>query len=73
MSPLLFVLYLNALLFNAPFPPPLTDLANTGHVFIDDLLYRSPDQSLIQGLIDFFDTAGQKLGMKMNVPFANCR
>ena len=67
LSPLLFVLYLNALLFNAPFRPPSTDLTNTGHAFINDLLYRRPDQSIIQGLIHFFDTAGRKLGMNMNM------
>ena len=67
LSPLLFVFYLNALLFNAPFPLPSTDLTNTGDAFIDDLLDRSPDPSLIQGLIDFFDTASRKLGINMNM------
>ena len=55
------------LLFDAPFSSPLTDLTNTEHAFIDDLLYRSPDESLIQGLIDLFDTAGLKPGMNMNM------
>ena len=55
------------MLFITPFPLPSTDLTNTGHAFIDDLLYRSTDPSLVQGLIQFFDTAGRKLGMNMNV------
>ena len=53
---------------STPPPPPLsTDLTKTGHTFIDDLLYRSPDRSFIRGFIDFFYTAGQKLGMNMNM------
>ena len=52
---------------STPPSPPLNGSHQHGTPFIDDLLYRSPDPSLIQGLIDFFGTAGQKLGMNMNM------
>ena len=67
LSPLLFVLYLNVLLFNAPFPHPSTALSHTSHSFIDDLLCRSTDPALIQKHIDSCDTAGRKMGMAMNM------
>ena len=67
LSPLLFVLYLNVLLFNAPLPHPYTALSHTSHSFIDDLLYRWTNPAFIQKLNDLYDTAGRKMRMAMNM------
>ena len=47
LSPLLFVLYLNVLLYVVPAhaPPPLPGSTHTSHAFIDNLLLRSTSWS----------------------------
>ena len=57
MSPILFCLYQNVLLFALPShvtaPPPPQE---SGHAFVDDPLYRSEDGDRIQQIFNFFDT-----------------
>ena len=67
MSLVLFILYSNVLLHAAPQPSPLERPAETSaHAFIDDKLYRSPSQTYIQKLIDFYDTDARTWGLQMN-------
>ena len=67
MSPVLFILCSNVLLHAAPQPSPLERPAETSaHAFIDDKLYRSPSQTYIQKLIDFYDTDASTWGLQMN-------
>ena len=67
MSPVLFILYSNVLLHAAPQPSPLERPAETSaHAFTDDKLYRSPSQTYIQKLIDFYDTDARTWGLQMN-------
>ena len=67
MSPVLFILYSNVLLHAAPQPSLLEGPAKTSaHAFIDDKLYRSPSQTYIQKLIDFYDTDARTWGLQMN-------
>ena len=61
MSPILFCLYLNVLLFALPSyvtAPPSPH--ESGHAFVDDLLYRSEDGDRIQQILHFFDTVARE-------------
>ena len=68
MSPILFCLYLNVLLFALPShvtgPPSQNE---SGHAFVDDLLYRSEDGDRIQGILIFFDTVAREWGLDLNL------
>ena len=68
MSPILFCLYLNVLLFALPShvtaPPPRDE---SGHAFVDDLLYRSEDGDRIQQILNFFDTVAREWGLDLNL------
>ena len=68
MSPILLCLYLNVLLFDLPSdvtaPPSPQD---SGHAFVDDLLYRSEDGDRIQQILNFFDTVAREWGLDLNV------
>ena len=68
MSPILFCLYLNVLLFALPShvmasPSP----HKSGHAFIDNLLYRSEDGDRIQQILNFFDTVARGWGLDLNL------
>ena len=66
MSPVLFILYSNVLIHAAPNPSPSERPAETtAHAFIDDKLYRSPSQTYIQKLINFYDTDARTWGLQM--------
>ena len=68
MSPILFCLYLNVLLFALPshvtVPPSPYE---SGHAFVDDLLYRSEDGDRIQQILNFFDTVAREWGLDLNL------
>ena len=68
MSPILFCLYLNVLLFALPShvtAPPSPQ--EWGHAFVDDLLYRSEDGDRIQHILNFFDTVAREWGLDLNL------
>ena len=68
MSPILFCLYLNVLLFALPShvtAPPSPH--ESGHAFVDDLLYRSEDGDCIQQILNFFDTVAREWGLDLNL------
>ena len=68
MSPILFCLYLNVLLFALPShvtAPPSPH--ESGHAFVDDLLYRSEDGDRIQQSLHFFDTVARDRGLDLNL------
>ena len=68
MSPILFCLYLNVLLFALPShvkAPPSPH--ESGHAFVDDLLYRSEDADRIQQILNFFDTVAREWGLDLNL------
>ena len=68
LSPLLFVLYLNVLLFALPaHAPPPASSTYSSHAFIDDLLFRSTCPKHIQSILGFFDTVGRQWGLDMNL------
>ena len=68
MSPILFCLYLNvllfALLYHVMAPPSPHE---SGHAFVDDLLYRSEDGDRIQQILNFFDTVAREWGLDLNL------
>ena len=67
LSPLLFILYSNILLFAAP-QPSLDESPNktSSHVFVDNKLYRPPSPAFIQRVINFYDTEARQWGLDMN-------
>ena len=68
MSPILFCLYLNVLLFALPShvtAPPSPH--ESGHAFVDDLLYRSENGDRIQQVLNFFDTVAREWGLDLNL------
>ena len=68
MSPILFCLYLNVLLFALPShvtAPPSPH--ESGHAFADDLIYRSEDGDRIQQILNFFDTVAREWGLDLNL------
>ena len=68
MSPILFCLYLSVLLFALPShvtAPPSPH--ESGHAFVDDLLYRSEDGDRIQQILNFFDTVAREWGLDLNL------
>ena len=69
LSPLLFVLYLNVLLFALPAhaPPTPPGSTHTSDALIDDLLFRSTCPRHIQSILEFFDTVGRQWGLGMNL------
>ena len=69
LSPLLFILYLNALFFYflATTPPPDQGRVTSHRAFIDDILIRSEDRSYIQRAINFFDGLARMWGLDMHV------
>ena len=68
MSPILFCLYLNVLLSALPShvtAPPSPH--ESGHAFVDDLLYRSEDGDRIQPILNFSDTVAREWGLDLNL------
>ena len=68
MSPILFCLYLNVLLFALPShvtAPPSPH--ESGHAFVDNLLYRSENGDRIQQILNFFDTVPRQWGLDLNL------
>ena len=68
MSPILFVLYVNVLLFAIPHhlqTPPTQH--ESSHAFVDDLLYRSQSPKHIEEILSFFDTKGRVWGLDINL------
>ena len=68
MSPILFCLYPNVLLFALPShgtAPPSPH--EPGHAFVDDLLYRSEDGNCIQQILIFFDTVTREWGLDLSL------
>ena len=68
LSPLLCILYLNALLahFMATHPPP-PNKTSTQHVFVDDILIQSEDPEYSQSALNFFNHDAKVWGLDMNV------
>ena len=68
MSPILFCLYLNVLLFALPShvtaPPSSHD---SGHAFVDDLLHRSESGDHIQQIRNFFATVAREWGPDLHL------
>ena len=60
LSPILFVLYVNVLLFAVPhhLSTPITQ-HESSHAFVDDLLYRSESSQRIEGILSFYDSKGR--------------
>ena len=69
LSPLPFLLYLNALFsyFLAITPPPEQGPVTSHHAFIDDILIRSEDPCFIQRAINFFHGPARLLDLDMKV------
>ena len=70
LSPLLFCLYANLLLF------PLSALLRTHpqaslHAFMDDILLRSPDPQVLAHARHFLHTDGRSLGLDLNLTKTN--
>ena len=68
MSPILFVLYVNVLLFAIPHhlqTPPTQH--ESSHAFVDDLLYRSQSPKHIEEILSFFDRKGRAWGLDINL------
>ena len=66
MSPILFCRYLNVLLFALPShitAPPSPH--ESGHAFVDDLLYRSEDGDRIQQILNFLRHGRQGVGCRL--------
>ena len=68
MSPILFVLYVNVLLFAIPhhLQTPTTQ-HKSSHTFVDGLLYRSQSPKRIEEILSFFDTKGRAWGLDINL------
>ena len=60
MSPILFNLYLNLVLFSLP------RFRGTTFAFIDDILFRVADPLVVAEIFSFFDTFVRDLGLDMN-------
>ena len=68
MSLILFGLYLNVLLFALPSHVTAPSSPHeSGHAFVDDLLYRSEDGDRIQQILNFFDTVAREWGLDLNL------
>ena len=68
MSPVLFCLYLNVLLFGLPShvaAPPSSK--QSGHAFVDDLLYRCESGDRIQQNLNFLDTVAREWSLDLNL------
>ena len=68
MSPTLFRLYLNVLLFVLPShftAPPSSH--ESGHAFVADLLYRSKIGDRIQKISNFFDRVAREWGLDLSL------
>ena len=68
LSPILFVLYVNVLLFAVPhhLSTPITQ-HESSHVFVDDLLYRSECSLRIEEILSFYDSKGRAWGLDINL------
>ena len=68
MSPILFVFYVNVLLFAVPhhLSTPITQ-HESSHAFVDDLLYRSESSQRIEEILSFYDSKGRAWGLDMNL------
>ena len=68
MSPILFCLYLNVLLFALPsHVTAARSRHESGHAFVDDLPYGSEDGDRIQQILNFFDTVAREWGLDLNL------
>ena len=68
LSQILFVLYVNVLLFAVPHhvSTPITQ-HESSHAFVDDLLYRSESSQRIQDILSFYNSKGRAWGLDINV------
>ena len=68
LSPILFVLYVNVLLFAVPhhLSTPITQ-HESSHAFVDDLLSRSESSQRIEGILSFYDSKGWAWGLDINI------
>ena len=68
LSSLLFVLYVNVLLFAVPhhLSTPITQ-HESSHAFVDDLLYRSESSQRIEEILSFYDSKGRAWGLDINL------
>ena len=67
LSAILFVLYVNILLFAVPhhLSTPITQ-HESSHAFVDDLLYRSESSLPIEEILSFYDSKGRAWGLDIN-------
>ena len=65
LSPLLFNLYFNIMLYHIFKHTPLTT-HHSMHTFIDDILFSSPQKHLTQKSFNIFDTTTRSIGLNMN-------
>ena len=68
LSPILFVLYVNVLLFAVPhhLSTPITQ-HESSHAFVDDLLYRSDSSQRIEEILSSYDSKGRAWGLNINL------
>ena len=68
LSPILFMLYVNVLLFAVPhhLSTPITQ-HESSHAFVDDLLYRSESSQRIEEILSFYDSKGRAWGLDINL------
>ena len=68
MSPILFCLYLNVLLFALPSHVTASPSSHdSGHAFVDDLLYRSKNGDHIQQIRTFLAAVAREWGLDLNL------
>ena len=68
LSPILFVLYVNVLLFAVPhhLSTPITQ-HESSHAFVNDLQYRSESSQRIEEILSFYDSKGRAWGLDINL------
>ena len=68
LSPILFVLYVNVLLFAVPHHlSTCITQHESSHAFVDDLLYRSESIQRTEEILSFYDSKGRKWGLDINL------
>ena len=68
LSPILFVLYVNVLLFAVPHHlSTCITQHESSHAFVDDLLYCSESSLRIEEILSFYDSKGQESGLDINL------
>ena len=68
LSPILFLLYVNVLLFAVPHHQsiPITQ-HESSHALVDDLLYGSKSSQRIEEILCFYDSKGRASGLDINL------